>query len=115
MSRSLGDLEYKQNKRLPPEEQMITAYPEVVCETLTDDCEFMILACDGIWDCKTNQEACDFVTERLKKNPNMKLSKIVEELVDECLATDIYTGKKILIILLETGVGCDNMTCIIIF
>ena len=93
---------------------MITAYPEVVSETLTDDCEFMILACDGVWDCKTNQEACDFVIERLKKNPNMKLSKIVEELVDECLATDIYTGKIILLIFLETGVGCDNMTCIII-
>ena len=93
LSRSLGDLEYKQNKRLSAEEQMITAYPEVVIESLGDDCDFMILACDGVWDCKTNQEACDFVTERLKKNPNMKLSKIIEELLDEILATDIYTGK----------------------
>lgn len=71
---------------------MITANPEVVVEPLTDDCDFIILGCDGIWDCKTNQEACDFVTERLKKNPNMKLSKIIEELLDEILAPDIYTG-----------------------
>ncbi len=94
----MGDLEYKQNKRLPPEDQMITANPDVVIETLSDDCDFMIIACDGVWDCKTNQEACDFVSERLKKNPNVKLSKIIEELLDEILATDIYTGKFFLIL-----------------
>jgi len=105
LSRSLGDLEYKQNKKLPPEDQMITAYPEIMVENLTSDCEFMIIGCDGVWDCKTNQEACDFVTERLKKNPNIKLTKIIEELLDEILATDIYN---------ETGVGCDNMTCTIV-
>ena len=77
---------------------MITANPDVVIETLSDDCDFMIIACDGVWDCKTNQEACDFVSERLKKNPNAKLSKIIEELLDEILATDIYTGRIFLII-----------------
>jgi serine/threonine protein phosphatase PrpC len=88
-------LEYKQNKRLPPEEQMITAYPDLVVEPLTNDINFIILACDGIWDCMTNQEICDFVSERLKKDPKQKLSKIIEEILDRCLAPDIYTGKKI--------------------
>ena len=92
LSRSLGDLEYKQNKKLTAEEQMITAYPELIVENITSDCEFMVIGCDGIWDCKTNQEACDFVSERLKKNPNTKLTKIIEELLDEILATDIYNG-----------------------
>jgi protein phosphatase 1G len=96
LSRSLGDLEYKQNKKISAENQMITAFPDVVIEPLTDDCDFMIIGCDGVWDCKTNQEACDFVTERLKKNPNAKLSKIIEELLDEILAPDIYTGIKYL-------------------
>lgn len=93
LSRSLGDLEYKQNKRLPAEDQMITANPDVVVEPLTSDINFIILACDGIWDCMTNQEICDFVSERLKKDPKQKLSKIVEEVLDKCLAPDIYTGK----------------------
>jgi serine/threonine protein phosphatase PrpC len=101
LSRSLGDLEYKQNKRLPPEEQMITAFPEVSNDSITNDCNFIILACDGIWDCMTNQEACDFVSERLKKDPNIKLSKIVEEIFDTILAPDIYTGKKELRIILH--------------
>ena len=92
---------------------MITAYPELIVENITSDCEFMVIGCDGIWDCKTNQEACDFVSERLKKNPNVKLSKVVEELLDEILATDIYNGYYFYLPL-ETGVGCDNMTCIIV-
>jgi len=103
LSRSLGDLEYKQNKKLPPEDQMITAFPELIIQNITPDCDFIIIGCDGVWDCKTNQEACNFVSERLKSN--MKLTKIIEELLDEILATDIYN---------ETGVGCDNMTCIIV-
>jgi protein phosphatase 1G len=131
LSRSLGDLEYKQNKRLPPEDQMITAFPDVVVEPLTSDINFIILACDGIWDCMTNQEICDFVSERLKKDPKQKLSKIVEEIMDKCLAPDIYTGNFyfyfyffwegdfiyylcLLIFIIETGVGCDNMTCLIV-
>jgi len=83
---------------------MITSFPEVIIDNVTPDCEFIIIGCDGVWDCKTNQEACDFVTERLKRSPQPKLTKIIEELLDSILATDIYN---------ETGVGCDNMTCII--
>jgi protein phosphatase 1G len=92
LSRSLGDMEYKQNKRLPAEEQMITANPDLVVESLSNDVSFMILACDGIWDCMTNQEICDFVSERLKKDSKQKLSKIIEEIMDTILAPDIYTG-----------------------
>lgn len=93
LSRSLGDLEYKQNKRLPPEDQMITANPDVVVESLSSDVSFIVLACDGVWDCMTNQEICDFINERLKKDPKQKLSKIIEEIMDKILAPDIYTGK----------------------
>jgi len=92
LSRSLGDLEYKQNKKLPAEEQMITAYPDVVVENLTNDINFIVIACDGIWDCLTNQECCDFIMERLKKDPKIKLSKIIEEMFDSIIASDIYTG-----------------------
>ena len=92
LSRSLGDLDYKQNKKLGPEEQMITAYPEVTIENITSDINFIVIACDGIWDCLTNQECCDFISERLKKDPKMKLSKIIEEMFDSIIASDIYTG-----------------------
>jgi len=103
LSRSLGDMEYKQNKKLSAKDQMITAYPDVNIVEITDDCDFIIVACDGIWDCKTNQQAADFVIARLKKKVN--LTKIVEDLLDDCLSADLSTNE---------GVGGDNMTCIII-
>ena len=105
LTRGFGDLEYKQNKNLKPEEQMITANPDIKVVDYEKDIEFVIIGCDGIWDCLKNQEACDFVTKRLKEDPKIKISKIIEDMMDSILAKDLYN---------ETGVGCDNMTCIII-
>ena len=105
LTRGFGDLEYKQNKKLKPEDQMITANPDINVEDFSKDMDFVIIGCDGIWDCLTNQEACDFVSKRLKENKDIKISKIIEEMMDSIVATDLYN---------ETGVGCDNMTCIVI-
>lgn len=52
---------------------------------------------------KTSQDVVDFVYERIRKD--MKLSKIVEELLDWLISPD-YTQ--------TAGLGCDNMSCIII-
>ena len=105
LTRGFGDLEYKQNKNLKPEEQMITANPDIKVVDFTNDIDFVIIGCDGIWDCLKNQEACDFVINKLRDNPDIKISKIVEDMLDSIVAKDLYN---------ETGVGCDNMTCIVI-
>ena len=105
LTRGFGDLEYKQNKNLKPEDQMITANPDIKVIDFEKDMDFVIIGCDGIWDCLKNQEACDFVSKRLKDNPNIKISKIVEEMMDSIVAKDLYN---------ESGVGCDNMTCVIV-
>ncbi len=79
LSRSLGDLEYKQDRKLSPENQMITAVPEIKTIALTPDIKFLFIACDGIWDCLTSQEATEFVGERIEKyRKSGKLSGIVE-------------------------------------
>lgn len=62
----------------------------------------MVLACDGIWDCMTNQQVVDFVRDGIKQKKSLK--EICEELMDECLADHSDIG----------GVGCDNMTVIIV-
>lgn len=55
-----GDLKYKGNTTLPPKDQMITAEPDVAYITLQPEDEFLLLACDGVWDVMTNQEVGAF-------------------------------------------------------
>jgi serine/threonine protein phosphatase PrpC len=54
LSRALGDLEYKQNRHIGVEAQMITCVPEIKAEPLKDEDKFLVIACDGIWDCVTS-------------------------------------------------------------
>jgi len=54
LSRAIGDLRYKKNKALKPEEHPVTAYPEVMKVERSADQDFIILACDGIWETKTS-------------------------------------------------------------
>lgn len=104
LSRSLGDLEYKQNKKFKPEEQMVTALPDVKVEKISNECDFLILACDGIWDCFSSQEAVNYILDKTEGQP--KLSVAIEEMLDFNLPLDINE---------KNGLGCDNMTCIVIF
>jgi serine/threonine protein phosphatase PrpC len=102
LSRSIGDLEYKKNTSIPQKDQMISAYPDVRIEEITPRDQFMILACDGVWDMLTSQECVDFVAQRIKSKP---LSVIAEDVLDRCLAPDIASSG---------GLGCDNTTIVIV-
>lgn len=86
LSRALGDLEYKKNSELKPGEQLISPVPEIKRKMLTPEDEFIVLGCDGIWECKSNQAIVEFVAQRL--NPTAPVSKLVEELLDDNLAPD---------------------------
>lgn len=66
ISRAIGDWEYK-NPQFKAEDNMVTAVPELQVEHLRPDHDFMIIACDGIWDCLTSQQAVDFVYETREK------------------------------------------------
>jgi protein phosphatase PTC2/3 len=46
MSRALGDFKFKKNKSLIPENQIVTANPEVTVHDITGEDEFMDIACD---------------------------------------------------------------------
>lgn len=105
MSRAIGDHFYKRNIEKSAKEQMITALPDIETASLQETDEFLVLACDGIWNYMTSQEVVDFVREKMKEEENRKkLSLICEMLFDKCLAPNT----------LGDGTGCDNMTCIIV-
>lgn len=103
LSRAIGDHGYKTNKKLPAEEQMISALPDIKHITIGPEDEFMVLACDGIWNFMTSDDVVEFVQERIR-DPTKKLSKICEEMFEYCLAPHTKGD----------GTGCDNMTAIIV-
>lgn len=105
LSRGLGDNEYKMDSKLRPDEQIMSNIPDVKIEKLNDEIDFIVIACDGIWDCLSNQEVIDFFNDKFKANPNGRISDMIEEFFEQIIAPDVYT---------ETGVGCDNMSCIVI-
>ena len=47
LSRGLGDFRYKKNRSLTAEKQIITADPDVTMHDITEEDEFLVLACDG--------------------------------------------------------------------
>ncbi|USP76529.1 hypothetical protein yc1106_03803 [Curvularia clavata] len=102
LSRAIGDFEFKKSADLPPEQQIVTAYPDVEIHDINQDDEFLIVACDGIWDCQSSQAVVEFVRRGIVAKQD--LASICENMMDNCLASNSDTG----------GVGCDNMTMIIV-
>lgn len=48
LSRAIGDFEFKKSADLSPEQQIVTAFPDVVTHEITSDDEFLVIACDGV-------------------------------------------------------------------
>ena len=48
LSRAIGDFEFKKSADLPPEQQIVTAFPDVTVHETTEDDEFLVIACDGM-------------------------------------------------------------------
>ncbi|KAF0891837.1 hypothetical protein E2562_011015 [Oryza meyeriana var. granulata] len=86
VSRAIGDLSYKQNTELRREQQLLICSPEIRSEEITDDTEFLVIACDGVWDVLPNQAVVDFVNLRIRNG--LDLSLICEGLLHEALAQE---------------------------
>uniref|UniRef100_A0A7S0LP81 PPM-type phosphatase domain-containing protein n=1 Tax=Coccolithus braarudii TaxID=221442 RepID=A0A7S0LP81_9EUKA len=67
VSRALGDFVYKRCDTVEAKEQAVTAFPEVIIEQrVPEEDEFIVLACDGIWDVMSSQEVVDKVHDMLR-------------------------------------------------
>lgn len=102
LSRALGDFVFKKNESKKADEQIVTANPDIEIKDLTAEHEFIVLACDGIWDVLSNEEVLEFVRTRIAQQIPPEL--ICEQLMMRCLAPDCQMG----------GLGCDNMTVVLV-
>uniref|UniRef100_A0A8C7BAS9 protein-serine/threonine phosphatase n=1 Tax=Neovison vison TaxID=452646 RepID=A0A8C7BAS9_NEOVI len=83
VSRALGDYDYKCVDGKGPTEQLVSPEPEVYEILRAEEDEFIILACDGIWDVMSNEELCEFVKSRLEVSDD--LENVCNWVVDTCL------------------------------
>ncbi len=100
MSRSIGDLQFKRGKSVG--DFAVSCIPDVLNETLTDLDDYIIIACDGIWECITNERLANFIYSRVN-NGEEDYERIINDLFQKNLAKNA-----------DAVVGCDNMTCMII-
>jgi serine/threonine protein phosphatase PrpC len=64
VSRALGDFEFKFNGlKYVHKEYQVSNVADIRSINLTDASQFVILACDGLWDVMTNDEAVQWVTD----------------------------------------------------
>lgn len=96
VSRALGDFDFKEVDWRPQTEQLVSPEPEIYEMERSPGDEFLILACDGVWDAMGNEELCAFVRSRLKVCDDLR--DICAQVIDLCL----YKG------------SLDNMSIIIV-
>jgi protein phosphatase PTC4 len=125
LSRAFGDFKFKtpyvdgdtnqiyaRNKKywkngmvyLPPELLLVLVEPDILVYDLAKLTapEFMVLACDGIWDCYTNDQLLKAIRSKLAELWNLR--HITEYILNECISMASSA----------TGIGFDNMTLVIV-
>lgn len=104
LSRAFGDFHYKQRGDLKPNEQKVSAEPEVVVIELDKSKDtFIAMGCDGVFELLKNQDIIDILNVGVKRND--KIETVVEELLNECISPNL---------LVTQGKGGDNVSAILI-
>lgn len=84
VSRALGDYEYKNVEGRGQCEQLVSPEPEISVRDREDEAdEFLVLACDGIWDVMSNEDLCQFIHHQLLLTDDLEL--IASQVIDTCL------------------------------
>ena len=119
VSRALGDFQFKDRNAimLQPvqeghsssledlvvmlevaKEQKVTCVPDVLCQNRTFNTDqFIVIACDGVWDVVTNNECLDIV-KTLQAEGESNLGLICEELLDICLKKGSRDNMSVIVI-----------------
>jgi len=99
VSRALGDFEYKNVEAKGPTEQLVSPEPEFFIKSRDhSEDQFLVLACDGVWDVMTSEDICQFISARMKVTEN--LETVANEVIDTCLHKGSRDNMSIIIIAL---------------
>jgi len=82
-ARSFGDFRYKMDDSLPPAKQQITVLPETTIIRRSNEDQYLVLACDGIWDVMSNFECSQFIMACMRLGCG--IGTACEKVLQECL------------------------------
>jgi len=107
LSRSMGDLKFKKNVELRAGEQLVSCVPDIKNFRRQSEDEFMVVACDGVWDVMTSQQVVDRIQTDLVKIRcgYLQPDAVVQKILEECVASNPSQN---------FGRGDDNMTMILV-
>ena len=118
LSRMIGDFNYKSNPGLTPAEQMGSVIPEIFTFDAAEEGDFVVVACDGIFDVLSNNELARQVRIRVKHQEDSRtntdspfipdLAKISSDIIDLCLnRLDSKDNMSLCIIMLQGAPSGD--------
>lgn len=87
----------------------LTAEPEFQLTMLTEDDEFLIIACDGIWDVMSNQEAVRLVQQELRYHNDPQ--KCAKELTNQALMRDTGDNVTAIVVCFSSTERQDPVSC----
>ena len=107
VSRAFGDVEHKVLKEKcwerPYTADPLIPDPDVRVEPLRADDEFLVMACDGLWDVLSSQQAVNFVRRRLVLHGDV--GKAAHELVQKALR--LYSHDNVSAVIVAFHQSCD--------
>uniref|UniRef100_A0A7S2E4X6 protein-serine/threonine phosphatase n=1 Tax=Ditylum brightwellii TaxID=49249 RepID=A0A7S2E4X6_9STRA len=88
VSRGLGDFTFKNRRDLPSDQQKVIAKPDILTyPRRVEEDEFVVLACDGVWDVLDNQDVVNHVQTILDEGET-DIGLVCEEMLDTCIRLD---------------------------
>jgi len=103
VARSIGDCRFKLVEGLPHSAQPVSNEPEIMTFELNERDDFLVIACDGIFECLSSQETVNYIHKGLSEGKEP--AAVISEMMDSIIAPKLPP---------EHG-GGDNMTCMIVF
>lgn len=103
VSRGLGDFDFKGDRGRPAGEQKVSCVPDIYEVHNLQPGALLLLACDGLWDVMSSEEAACFVRGRLKREPDLDIGEIAAALVRTCLKMNSSDNVTVLLVQCTDG------------
>lgn len=108
VSRALGDFQYKDDD-LDPKLCKVTGFPDILIRSRSESDEFILLACDGIWDVYSNEDARSEINNFMAQGESSCLV-MAQELLHASLNKSSRDNMSVIVVLFPGGAKLVDKT-----